>query len=66
MLDYANAASRVVGNFAVALHVTSLASALSLCFTFPVPLMDEALIRLLKSKMQQILLDFISASRATS
>nr|WP_298138798.1 condensation domain-containing protein [uncultured Pseudomonas sp.] len=65
VLDYANAASRVVGNFAVALHVTSYASALSLCFTFPVPLMDEALVRLLKSKMRQNLLDFISNSRAT-
>lgn len=65
VFDYANAASRVVGNFAVALHVTGFASELSLCFTFPVPLMDESRIRLMKSKMRQILLDFISTSRET-
>lgn len=62
LLDYANAASRVAGNFAVALHVTGFAAALSLCFTFPVPLMDEARIRLLKSKLHQALLDFMSTS----
>jgi hypothetical protein len=65
LFDYANVASRVVGNFAVALHVTGFASALSLCFTFPVPLMDEARVRLMKSKMRQSLLDFISTSGAT-
>ena len=65
LLDYANAASRVAGNFAVALHVTSFAAALSLCFTFPAPLMDEARIRLMKSKLHQSLLDFISTSGAT-
>ncbi|MCZ4324351.1 condensation domain-containing protein [Pseudomonas anguilliseptica] len=62
LLDYANAASRVAGNFAVALHVTGFATALSLCFTFPDPLMDETRIRQLQNKLHQALLDFISAS----
>jgi hypothetical protein len=62
LLDYANAASRVAGNFAVALHVTRFAGALSLCFTFPVPLMDEALINRLQLKLQQSLLRFTSAT----
>lgn len=62
LLDYANAASRVAGNFAVALHVTRFAAALSLCFTFPLPLMDEARINRLQRKLQHSLLHFISTA----
>lgn len=66
LFDYANAASRVAGNFAVALHITGFGESLSLCFTFPTPLMDEACIGLLQRKLHQGLLDFISAAEVVS
>lgn len=62
LLDYANVASRVAGNFAVALHVTGFAGALSLCCTFPMPLMDPARIERLQLRLQLILLDFCATT----
>lgn len=63
--DYANVASRVAGNFAVALHVTRFQGALSLCFTFAKPLMSEARIHLLQRKLQQALLSLHPATETT-
>lgn len=63
--DYANVASRVAGNFAVALHVTRFQGALSLCFTFAKPLMSEARIHLLQRKLQQTLLTLHPATETT-
>lgn len=55
---YRNVASRVAGNFAVALHVAGFRNRLWVGFTFPAPIMDEGRIALLKRRFQQALLSF--------
>lgn len=54
--DYANVASRLAGNFAVAVHATTFQGSLSLCFTFVEPLISTARIERLQQRLYQALL----------
>lgn len=63
--DYVNVASRVAGNFAVAVHVTRFQGCLSLCFTFAKPLMSETQIHSLQRKLLRALLSLNPVSEVT-
>ncbi len=55
VLRYLNVANRCAGNFAVALHATTHAQTLTLCFTYPVPLISTHTIVRLRASLRALL-----------